>query len=125
MGTRSIIRIQEDGKTLVSIYQQYDGYPECVGLELAKFAAARTIVNGYHGDQKSDKFANGAGCFAAQFIAHIKTDIGGVYIYPADCSGEEYNYTIDISNGITAISCPEAGVSFASPESLVEVWDHD
>ena len=29
MGTRSVIKFQEDGNTLCAIYQQFDGYPEC------------------------------------------------------------------------------------------------
>ena len=46
MGTRSTTAIRdENGKTLVTIYRQYDGYPTGHGQELADFLKARTLIN--------------------------------------------------------------------------------
>ena len=105
MGTRSITHIKEDGKTLVTIYRQYDGYPEGMGLDLAEFLVDITVVNGFGGDMKAGTHANGMGCLAAQLIAHLKEDqLGNVYIAPPDANDmwEEYTYKVklDKSKGL-------------------------
>ena len=95
MGTRSLIRIMEDKSCLVSIYQQYDGYPSEVGSKLKAFLKDMIIVNGFSGDAKFGTHANGLGCLSAQLIKHLKEDIGGVYISSSD-SFQEWNYDISI-----------------------------
>lgn len=103
MGTRSLTRVIEtyrDEKknkqvkvTLVNMYRQYDGYPSGHGLELAEFLTGKKVVNGI-GEDKN--VFNGAGCLAAQMVAHFKTSAGGFYIYPIgakDC-GQEFEYEI-------------------------------
>lgn len=98
MGTRSLTHIKSDDgtKTLLTIYKQYDGYPEGLGQDLANLIGGMNIVNGYsEGDS-----ANGMSCLAAQVVKALKDGIGNVYIYPAnakDC-GEEYTYVIRLSN---------------------------
>lgn len=92
MGTRSTIHFQEDGETVATIYQQFDGYPDGVGLELANFLKGITIVNGIRGSDK--RLANGVGCLAAQFIADHKDGPGGLYITHPDDS-QEYNYMVN------------------------------
>lgn len=95
MGTRSktsfIEKIGDKRKHLVSVYQQYDGYIEGVGYDIANYILSKKIVNGISGDTK-DK-ANGFGCLIAQFIRDFKTDVGGLYIVEEDCT-QEYNYNI-------------------------------
>jgi hypothetical protein len=93
MGTRSTIHFQENGETVCSIYQQYDGYPEGVGLELAEFLNSITIVNGIRPGQ-NDKIANRVGCLAAQFIAEQKNGPGAFYITDKD-DRQEYNYFVN------------------------------
>lgn len=94
MGTRSIVRFVADGVTLVSVYQQFDGYLiGGVGEALAKFLSSRPVVNGISGD---DHVFNGIPCMAAQFIRDFKgPDSGGLYIYPPDCEWQECNYTVE------------------------------
>lgn len=98
MGTRSLTHIREGnklGKVLLTIYRQYDGYPDGHGLDLAEFLKDMNVVNGLTMDEKK-KVANGMGCLAAQLVAHLKQGPGNIYIYPpksTDC-GEEYVYTI-------------------------------
>ena len=46
MGTRSTTRIYANGKMLIALYCQFDGYPEGVGQQLANFAVSRPFVNG-------------------------------------------------------------------------------
>lgn len=95
MGTRSktsfIEKIGGKRKHLVSVYQQYDGYIEGVGYDIARYILSKKIINGISGDTK-DK-ANGFGCLIAQFIRDFKTDVGGLYIVD-ELDTQEYNYNI-------------------------------
>ena len=98
MGTRSTIRFIEKYENretqLVNIYQQFDGYIEGVGYELAKWLINKTIVNGFVGNDEKNN-ANGIGCLAAQFIKDFKKHIGGLYIV-GSTNAQEYNYDVII-----------------------------
>ena len=103
MGTRSLIHIKHtciESPTLATIYQQYDGYPDGVGLNIYKILGNSKIINGFS-DHESPEYFNGMGCMAAYLISKIKTAIGNVYIYPPDSEecGEEYTYTIYLKDG--------------------------
>lgn len=95
MGTRSktsfIEKIGGKKRHLVSVYQQYDGYVEGVGYDIANYILSKKIINGISGDTK-DK-ANGFGCLIAQFIRDFKTDVGGLYIIE-EVDTQEYNYNV-------------------------------
>ena len=107
MGTRSITRVIEtykDNKTqkqvkkqLINMYRQYDGYPSGMGADLVEFLDGSKVVNGLGADDmKSKRVFNGAGCLAAQLVAHFKEGAGGIYIEPTsakDC-GQDYEYEI-------------------------------
>ena len=98
MGTRSTIKFIEktaEGKEiqLINIYQQYDGYIEGVGYQLANFLINKKLVNGIPMYNKNVNIANGLGCLIAQFIKEFKTDVGGLYIEAPDLN-EEYNYYV-------------------------------
>ena len=97
MGTRSLTRIipRQEGLaydkahtraelSLVNIYQQYDGYPEYMAVEYAKWLECLSIGNGLGRDPELNKYANGVGCFAAQFIKQFKDRPGGLYLHPID-----------------------------------------
>lgn len=94
MGTRSVTKFQEDGQTLVAIYQQFDGYPEVVGKEIFDFLNSITMVNGIPAARNNVRYANGVGCLAAQFIADHKYGGGGFYVTVPEDS-QEFNYTIN------------------------------
>lgn len=109
MGTRSLTRIiprQEglsysEGHTraelaLVNIYQQYDGYPEYMAVEYAEWLKDLKIINGLGNNKNLNEIANGAGCFAAQFIAKFKDRAGQMYLHPIDneIGWAEYIYTL-------------------------------
>lgn len=99
MGTRSLTRVIEDGKHYVNMYRQFDGYPSGHGAELAKFLAPIRLVNGIASNEMG-KIANGAGCLAAQLVAHFKKEPGGIYLYATDgmdC-GQEYEYWIIVDD---------------------------
>lgn len=106
MGTRSTTKfIRKRGEKLeplVNIYQQYDGYIEGVGHEIAEFILSKKIINGIGYGQDTEEYANGFECLIAQFIRDFKTRVGGLYITPMD-DVEEYNYEVicDDNNEIT------------------------
>lgn len=114
MGTRSLTYVydeRDNQKALVCMYRQYDGQLESHGLELAKYLKPIRIINGFNDDTPMFA-ANGAGCLAAQLIAHFKTDnarteIGNIYLMPADNdldAGQDYTYRI-----------------YAGPEDQIEI----
>ncbi len=98
MGTRSTTRVfsQWDASAeptqLVCIYQQFDGYIEGVGHNLANFLDGMTIGNGIP-HTPPERFANGPECLAAQLVSHLKDGPGGTYLAAPDAS-ESYNYEI-------------------------------
>ena len=122
MGTRSLTRIfstyQDEKKNkqvkiqLVNMYRQYDGYPEGHGSELAEFLNSGKVVNGIGANEQQRVF-NGAGCLAAQMIAHFKDGAGGFYIEPitAKNCGQEYEYEIIVNYDTheVTLKCIEVG----------------
>lgn len=97
MGTRSLTHFKdENNKTIVTIYRQFDGYPSGMGLDIAEFLDKITVVNGFGMKEEAGTHANGMGCLAAQFIKYIKDGIGNVYLYPPDIKDcwEEYTYRV-------------------------------
>ena len=113
MSTRARINIFDGNEVLVSIYRQFDGYPDGLGKEVADFAGKMTIINGISG-QKAGEAANGMGCFAAQLIAHLKEGIGNVYIRntSSDSHGEEYSYNLHERDGKIWIDALAGCVTF-------------
>jgi len=113
MGTRSLTVVQdEQGKELVNIYRQFDGYPSGAGKDLADFLTPIKLINGISGGgrQKAGEYANGMGCLAAQLVAHFKTEIGNFYLLPPGerDADEEYLYTVHPIKGeihLTVVSC--------------------
>jgi len=99
MGTRSLIHFQEDGDTLCTVYQQYDGYPEGVGKQIYDLLSEVKIVNGIPGG--GGNYANGVGCLIAQYIARYKHGAGGLYVYPPDANDcwEEFTYVVNVEDG--------------------------
>lgn len=103
MGTRSLTFVKEGSHTIVNMYRQYDGYPAGHGKELAEFLEPIVMVNGVGGEKH--KIANGAGCLAAQLVAHFKDGPGGIYLEPTNTNncGQEYEYHVvaDSTNALT------------------------
>lgn len=98
MGTRSTIHfIRKRGEKLepmVTIYQQFDGYIDGVGHELADFLLSKKIINGISSGQDNFHYANGFGCLIAQYIREHKDSVGNLYITNLDDS-QEYNYYVE------------------------------
>ena len=106
MGTRSNTVVIETGNheskeaILVNIYRQMDGYLSCHGKVLADFMREVILCNGIGVGKENAKYANGAGCFAAQLVAALKNDVGGIYIdtptKAASIGVNDYTYVIRI-----------------------------
>ncbi len=115
MGTRSLTTVYkdydyDDNVALVTIYRQYDGYPDGHGAELKEFLARIEIVNGFALPERAGTHANGMGCLAAQLVAHFKNDagLGGIYLVEPGSKnhGEDYRYTVrDGGKGRAVVTC--------------------
>lgn len=104
MGTRSLIHIKEDKKTIATIYRQYDGYPTGMGEDIKKALnnGEIEILNGYSGSCKIPAQFNGIGCLAAYLVGELKEQkIGNVYLMAPNTKdvGEDYAYTITDKKG--------------------------
>jgi len=71
MGTRALIIPKDsDGKEICVIYTQYDGYPDGIMLEVARFLSTREVVNGFG---LNDFYVfNGMDDLAGQLITFLK-----------------------------------------------------
>lgn len=118
MGTRSLTFVHETYKnantgrrrtdTIINMYRQMDGYPSGHGSELADFLKDIKLVNGLSSDDNV-KVANGAGCLAAQLVAHFKEGPGSIYLYPTTstdcCQAYEYHITADFDSHELSVAC--------------------
>lgn len=97
MGTRSTVKFYDhnDEDPILSVYQQWDGYIEGVGHDLANWLKDKKVINGYSVQTMEEGFANGAGCLAAQYVSAHKKGIGGFYLTHAD-NEQEYNYRVRV-----------------------------
>ena len=98
MGTRSLTFVYDGNQRVANLcmvmYQQFDGYPSGVGLEIADFLDGREVVNGIGADV--GKASNGMACLAAELVSETKDGIGGTYLYPTRTkdAGQDYEYHI-------------------------------
>jgi hypothetical protein len=102
MGTRSTIHIQDDDlKTVASLYRQYDGYLEGMGLDIrnALNNGQVELRNGFSGGDKAPKQFNGMTCLGAYLIGQLKGDtIGNVYLTDSE-DRQAYDYFIYPNDG--------------------------
>ena len=99
MGTRSLTIVEDaQGRGIVTMYRQMDGYPSGHGQDIADFLKDICMINGFSMEQdQPGKFANGMGCLAAQIVSHFKTDVGGIYLQPTEQNDIEEDYVYIIS----------------------------
>jgi hypothetical protein len=96
MGTRATTTVKDsNGKTIMVLYRQSDGYQDCHGKELKEFLETKIMINGISYGDKRD-LANGMGCLAAQMVAKFKTKVGLFYIYPESTENNyiDFAYTV-------------------------------
>ena len=107
MGTRSLTNVKAaDGTTLVTIYRQFDGYPNGIGADIKAAIGGKMIVNGFN-DAATQ--INGIESAAAMLVASLANPkkTGNVYIFKPDTVdvGEEYAYTISEKDGRLWLVC--------------------
>ena len=101
MGPRSTVKFYDEfekEEPILSVYQQFDGYIDGVGRDLANFLKDKKIIHGISNQTMEEGFANGMGCLAAQYVAEKKTEIGGFYLTTKD-DEQEYNYEVRFIDG--------------------------
>ena len=75
----------------------YDGYPDGVGLDLARIMAEGQLVHGLGLDRTLGKYFNGDSCMAASVIALMKKEPGNIYLYPTNQDMDtNYTYVINV-----------------------------
>ena len=95
MGTRAVTKIEG----LVNLYTHSDGYPSGYGMDLAEFLTGMTITEGTSLSINAPanlRLANGAGCLAAQMVAHFKKGPGTFYLVGDVHSGADYEYHVRV-----------------------------
>ena len=101
MGTRCLTFVyDENRRSLVNVYRQFDGYPTGHGAELAEFLRGFAAVTNGIDMNETRRTANGMGCLAAQLVSHFKQSVGGVYIHSVediDC-GQDYEYHVYLNS---------------------------
>lgn len=121
MGTRSTTTVRDKhGEVVVTLYRQFDGFLSGHGEELANLCNLE-VVNGFGSADKMGTHANGAGCLAAQIVAGLKKEIGGIYIVGAGDS-QEYDYFVDVPETGTpqiTVKSGEEQIFEGSPKALL------
>jgi len=118
MGTRSLTFVYDgDEKPFVCMYRQFDGYPSGHGKELAEFLKPLKMVNGLRVD--------GAGCLAAQMVAHFKNGPDGIYLYapePGADHWQDFEYHVYASDeGIRVrVTDPNTQIFEGSVEAFLQ-----
>lgn len=104
MGTRALTFVyDEQGKKIINLYRQFDGYPSGHGAELAEFLSGGRLVNGLiHTKTVKEIVFNGMSCLAAQLVSHFKKEPGGFYIHAVtdENCGQDYEYHVYNRNGL-------------------------
>lgn len=98
MGTRAVVLIHHlgiDSEILSRVYFQYDGYPTGVGKEIFDKFKEFKVGNGINFSDP-EPYANGMGCFGAQFVSAMKDGPGGVYLSISE--SEQYVYHLYIED---------------------------
>lgn len=97
MGTRSTVKFYEGDKNILSVYQQYDGYVEGVGAQIAELFKKYKIVNGIPFGT-DENLANGISELALYYVMDSKTGKGNIYA-THEGDSQEYNYEIRAKYG--------------------------
>lgn len=103
MGTRTIVHLKDENKkTILTLYRQYDGYPTGMGNDIKKILnnGIVEIRNGFSIKDQIPRQFNGMGCLSAFLVGELKNKkIGNVYIQTPNTKdmGEDYTYTLSLS----------------------------
>lgn len=97
MGTPARVIFKSEGQTVFNMRANYDGYPDGVGLDLARIMAEGQLVHGLGLDRTLGKYFNGDSCMAVSVIALMKKEPGNIYLYPTNQDMDtNYTYVINV-----------------------------
>ncbi len=125
MGTRATLDILDcENKVIVTVYRQYDGYPEGMGKELQDLLKDSLLTGGGIGaGQASPAYFNGMECLAPWIIGKLKEHIGNIYLYSASAACEEFfHYTVYSPNDKDIWLKLEIGGEIAQDAKLDAKW---
>jgi len=130
MGTRSTVQIlDESGATLVSLYIQYDGYPDGVGRQIASTFDGAQLVNGFSPGSPTHQ-VNGMGDAAVRAVVALKlwgpegkdwNKPGNIYI-EKEPGAQEYNYKLFPKGSELHLSVEGYGETFSGSCSSYLKW---
>jgi hypothetical protein len=113
MGTSARVIFKSEGRTVFNMRSHYDGYPEGVGLDLARIILEGKLVNGLGPNRTLGAYFNGDSCMAASVIALMKKEPGNIYLYPTDDDFDaNYTYEINVTKNKTIDFTMTGGRSF-------------
>ena len=119
MGTRSTVKFYSEfnqDEPILSVYQQFDGYIDGVGHDLANWLKEKIVINGISNQTMEGGFANTMGCLAAQYVAAMKTKIGGFYL-TTKYDSQEYNYSVKLIDDVIIIEVDD--IFKGTPQELL------
>lgn len=99
MGTSARVIFKSEGQKVFNMRAHYDGYPNGVGMDLARIMAEGQLVHGLGQDRTLGKYFNGDSCMAASVIALMKKEPGNIYLYPTNQDMDtNYTYVINVDD---------------------------
>lgn len=102
MGTSARVIFKSEGQTVFNMQANYDGYPDGVGLDLARIILEGNLVDGLGPNRTLGAYFNGASCMAASVIALMKKEPGNIYLYPTSYDFDaNYKYIINVNKNNT------------------------
>ena len=99
MGTSARVIFKSEGQTVFNMRAHSDGYPEGVGMDIARILAEGEQVHGLGPDRTLGKYFNGTSCMAASVVALMKKEPGNIYLYPVESNIDgNYTYIINVDS---------------------------
>lgn len=123
--------VDQDEDVYLVMYTHWDGYPKYHGMALARFLEPIKMVVGLMDGYELLPVANGAGCLAAQILAHFKRAPGDHYLVidpvqnykdKDDCVDYHYVVRVDKEEAITIACFDSEGTrlrDFCSPQEFM------
>jgi hypothetical protein len=113
MGTSARVIFKSEGQIVFNMRAHYDGYPDGVGLDLARIILEGKLVDGLGQNRTLGAYFNGDSCMAASVIALMKKEPGNIYLYPTSYDFDaNYKYIINVTKKDTIEFRMTGGRSF-------------
>ena len=113
MGTSARVIFKSEGQTVFNMRAHYDGYPDGVGLDLARIILEGKLVDGLGQNRTLGAYFNGDACMAASVISLMKKEPGNIYLYTTSYDFDaNYTYKINVNKNNTIDFKMTGGRSF-------------